>query len=400
MYASLTDAFIRKLPPPDAAPYIVRDEDLKGFYVIISKGRAAYFIQKDTNHQGRRRTIKKRIGIFGKVTTSDARKLARAELSKIENRAVVPLAGSVTLRQAWDRYRERHLKRKEKTPRTLEWYRDQIERVHADWLDLPLAKLGDDPERIMERHEEIAKKRTAAVSIGKKTFQRQVGGKFAANQAMRAFRAVYRSARDADRTLPELPRFNFLFRERRRSTAIKDLGAWWKQLYAMDEGKDVRRCFHAMLLLSGSRPTALAEARWDDLNISERRLHIRNPKGGEGRAFDIPLSYCMLRWLVKARRAAIKEAKGEATPWIFPSSLSASGHIEEHKERRSVLAHWGGDLRQTYRTVADGRATQLQVKLLLNHTLNDDVTDGYADKALMWEELVAAQRRISQALSR
>ncbi len=398
MRASLTDAFIRKLPPADT-PYIVRDEDVKGFYVIVSKGRVAYFIQKDTNHQGRRRTIKKRIGIFGKTTTSDARKVAKAELSKIENRAVVPLAGSVTLRQAWERYRERHLKRKEKTPRTLDWYRDQIERVHADWLDVALAKLGDDPERVMARHEELAKKRVAEIAFGDKKFEREVGGKSAANQAMRAFRAVYRFARDSDRTLPELRRFNFLFREKRRSTAIKDLAAWWRQLYAMDEGKDVRRCFHALLLLSGSRPTALAEARWGDLNVPERRLHIRNPKGGEGRAFDIPLSFCMLRWLVKARRAAIKEAKGEQTSWIFPSSLSESGHIEEHKERRSVLAHWGGDLRQTYRTVADGRATQLQVKLLLNHTLNDDVTDGYADKGLMWSALVDAQRRISAALT-
>jgi hypothetical protein len=41
----------------------------------------------------------------------------------------------------------------------------------------------------------------------------------------------------------------------------------------------------------------------------------------------------------------------QAEFWLFPAD-SASGHLVEHKEERSVLSKWGNDLRQSYRTLA------------------------------------------------
>jgi hypothetical protein len=51
--------------------------------------------------------------------------------------------GSITLQQALERYRDAHMRRKGRSSRTIESYRDHIERLFQDWLDRPLARLAD-----------------------------------------------------------------------------------------------------------------------------------------------------------------------------------------------------------------------------------------------------------------
>jgi hypothetical protein len=65
------------------------------------------------------------------------------------------VAGKITLRQAWERYRDAHMKRKERSTGTIESYRDHMERFFADWLDKPLARLGRQPSLVVERHDKI-----------------------------------------------------------------------------------------------------------------------------------------------------------------------------------------------------------------------------------------------------
>ena len=74
---------------------------------------------------------------------------------------------------------------------------------------------------------------------------------------------------------------------------VKDLPRWFAELENV--GNPIRREFHLISLLSGSRPDALKKARWEHLNVKRRTLHIPKPKGGERKAFDIPLSRAMLR---------------------------------------------------------------------------------------------------------
>ena len=106
----------------------------------------------------------------------------------------------------------------------------------------------------------------------------------------------------------------------------------------------------------------------------------------------------ILRWLRRARNAAELEGAGvpKCHPWIFPSRASKTGHLEDWRELPSVLSNVAHDLRRTYRSFANRRATKLEAKLLMNHALSDDVTDGYADPALLWPDLLAAQERISR----
>ena len=44
--------------------------------------------------------------------------------------------------------------------------------------------------------------------------------------------------------------------------------------------------------------------------------------------------------------------------WLFPS-YAESGHLHQHREDRALLSHWGGDLRQSYRTLGQAAGLQL-----------------------------------------
>src|SRR5207253_10184986 len=114
--------------------------------------------------------------------------------------------------------------------------------------------------------------------------------------------------------------------ERRRNTAMgmEELAAWWRQLCALKN--PIRVEFHLMCLLSGSRPGALKVARWRDVDVRRRVLHIPCPKGGTDRAFDIPLSREMLRSLWRVRKAGRGTYAAQAQEWIFPAA-GRSGHL-------------------------------------------------------------------------
>jgi hypothetical protein len=89
-------------------------------------------------------------------------------------------------------------------------------------------------------------------------------GPYIANGSMRPLRAIYNHARKTNKRLPpdnpaDAVDWN---EEKRRDTGmgLGDLKGWFSELAAMDN--PVRREFHLLTLLSGSRPTALQEVAW------------------------------------------------------------------------------------------------------------------------------------------
>lgn len=220
-------------------------------------------------------------------------------------------------------------------------------------------------------------------------------GPFAANGCMRTLRAIYNHAWKKNKRLlpPENPIDAVDWNpEYRRNTAmgLKDLPAWFEQLRSLNQ--EVRQEFHLFLLLSGGRPTATKCARRENLDLRRRVLHIPKPKGGEHRAFDIPLSRQMIRCLVRAIRAGRKAYPEQSEEWLFPAD-SASGHLEEHKEDRKDLAKWGNDLRQSYRTLATiAGVSEIDAKLLMNHAL-PGVNSGYITRHKLVEDHLRAQQQ-------
>jgi hypothetical protein len=72
----------------------------------------------------------------------------------------------LTLRAAWTRYRDPHLKRKGRSEGTIENSRDHVERLMADWLDQPLWALGNNPSLVTARHEKITQEHGPYIANG------------------------------------------------------------------------------------------------------------------------------------------------------------------------------------------------------------------------------------------
>jgi integrase len=155
-----------------------------------------------------------------------------------------------------------------------------------------------------------------------------------------------------------------------------------------------------LTLLSGSRPTALKNVRIEHIDLQQRIIHIPRPKGGEAKAFDIPLSRPMIRCIIRAIRWARIMHSEQAKSWLFPAD-SEPGHLVEHKEERDVLSKWGNDLRQSYRTLAQAAGvSELDIHLLMNHSL-PGVNAGYITRdRLLRDHLRQQQQRISDLVIR
>jgi integrase len=383
----LTDRNIASLPYSLEDWYLVRDVELAGFFVQIGKRSKTFMIQGDRRQGKERASIRMKVACVEEMSTRDARVRAKVLLASIAsgedprpNRPVAEIAkvGEIpTLRQAWARYKVSHLERKGRSPSTIAHYRDHVERLLAAWLEEPLDKFGDEPALVTARHDEITRD----------------NGPTMANGSMRSFRAIYNHARKTCRKLPaENPTFAIDWNpEVRRDTAmgVGDLPEWFEQVGALEN--PVRREFHLISLLSGCRPTALKEAKLVDLDLGRRMLRITKPKGGEKMAFDIPLSRRMLESFLRLRRLASILYAEESKIWLFPSE-TATGHLSEHKEKRTVVSHWGNDLRQSYRTLGQAAGVpELDMHLLMNHSLGG-VNPGYITR----DKLVADHLRTQQ----
>jgi integrase len=396
---TFSDRAIAVLPFASTGQHIVRDKDVPGFFLLVGTRSKTFMIQGDLWASGKRRSVRVKIGEVGKISTREARAKAKVVLGSIaddvdprpqpqEPPSSDPNGADPTLRQGWERYRDGHMKRKGRSAGTIENYRDHAERLMADWLDFPLSKFGCNPDLVRERHEKLTAE----------------NGSYIANGCMRTLRAIYNHARKGARGLPaDNPVLAVDWNsEGRRDTALglADLPSWFAELTALDN--PVRREFHLFLLLSGHRPEAIKKARREHLDFRRRVLHVPRPKGGEGKAFDIPLSQPMIRCLIRVLRFGSMLYSNQPPDWIFPAD-SKSGHLVEHKERRDELSKWGNDLRQTFRTIAQAVGVpELDVHLLMNHSI-PGVNAGYItrNKLLrdhLWSQQEAISRKIVEAM--
>jgi integrase len=207
---------------------------------------------------------------------------------------------------------------------------------------------------------------------------------------MRALKAVYN---DAARTqdLPPNPvsqavRMN---REAPRQWALDVAGltAAWRALDTMDD--QLRAACWTVMLLTGLRSHDARSMRWTDLD-ADGVLTVPSPKGGEARAFRLPLPRRLLQVLERLERAS---------PFVFPSKTSKSGHIEEMR-RTAVFPFAPHQMRHTYRTWALEAGVDMQtITLLINHH-PAGVTWGYVTRAHLLGHMREAQEKICASLGR
>lgn len=394
----INDKAIERLPPPENGRYIVRDTDLKGFFLVVGARKKTFTIQGDIREEGKRAaTIRVAIGDTSEMSTRAARAVAKEYLAQIsrgqhpkgEGRIAKattaaaleapedPKIVGITVRAAWERYKI-SMVRKNRSERTIESYRDHIERIFAEWLDTPLIELGNDPARVATKHDAITEEK----------------GPYIANGSMRTLRAVYNHARKTNRELPaDNPVGSIDWNgEKRRDTGmgLADLKGWFLELAEVDN--PIRREFHLFTLLSACRPAALKEAKVSHIDLRRRVLHVPKPKGGADRAFDIPLSRQMIMCLMRAMRFGRLIHPFEAREWIFPAD-STDGHLAEQKEERTTLSKWGNDLRQSFRTLATpAGVSELDARMLMNHSI-PGVNAGYITRHKLLEDHLRTQQQ-------
>jgi integrase len=389
---SLDDRSVAGLQAIGGKQIIVRDDDLSGFFVMVGTRTKAYMIQGDLWTEEGRKSIRLKVGEAGQMTSREARAKAKVLLGQIANgidprpkpepqEIAKPAEHDPALRVAWNSYLASHMERKGRSHKTIQGYRDHVERLMVDWLDTPLSELGKDPALVKAKHD--------ALTINH--------GPYMANACMRSFRAIYTHARKSARSLPaENPVFAVDWNpERRRDSGMgpKDLPEWFQQCWCIDN--PLRRELHLFLLLSGSRPDAIKRARIEHVDFAQRQLFVPTPKGGAEKAFYIPLSREMMRCLARAMRFGQMMHREEGKIWIFPSEGEA-GHISEHKEDRKLLSHWGNDLRQTFRTMGQvAGAGDVDMHLLMNHSL-PGVNAGYITRARLVDTHL---RKVQQMIS-
>lgn len=396
---SLTDRAIEKLPLATEGQYIVRDTELKGFLLVIGKRRKTFTVKGEGWQNAKRKNVYAAIGQVGDIAARDARLKAKECLTRIakglpafepdEDEAATSAATEsepkgVTLNEAWERYRDAHMVRKNRSTRTIASYADHVDRIFKDWRERGLKELGDNPALVATKHDDIT----------------ETNGPYIANGAMRTLRAIYNHARKTHRYLPADNPVDAIDwnEETRRDTGMgpKELPGWFDELIVLEN--PLRREFHLFSLLSACRPGALKIAEIEHLDLRRRVLHIPAPKGGSKKAFDIPLSRPMIRCLIRAIRLSRAMHPEHAGQWIFAAD-SESGHIAEQKEDRSVLSKWANDLRQTFRTMAQSvEVPDLDIHILMNHALAG-VNAGYITRsALMEGHLRRQQERISRSI--
>ena len=358
----LTQSAVKGLPFVQAddkkRQHLYFDTELKGFGVCVGAKSKTFFVQRDINGK----TVRTSIGRYGVYTVEQAREEARELLMKMgkginPNREEKP-AASVTFGDALDLHLKSNKKRSE---RTLKDYRYLADQYLSDWLKKPLTEITRKDCR--ERHHKIGEK----------------NGPYVANSAFRVFRAAYNHALKIHDELGVNPTIAVdWFPEERRKAAIPstDLTAWYTEVTAMTN--PIRRDYLRFVLFTGLRRESAAAVRWEHIDWTNKALLIPRPKGGEARAFKLPLSDFLIELLKERQQCEQAKTFFPDSPWVFPAE-SKSGHIAEPKEKLGVKFTVHG-LRNTFITVAESLdVSPYAIKMLVNHSLPDkgDVTGGY-----------------------
>jgi hypothetical protein len=145
----LTDKSVEKLPLVTEGQYFVRDTELRGFLILVGKRTKTFMAQGEFWRDGKRQfSSRLKLGECGEITTRDARVKAKEALASIAKgirpgEAASTRSDEVTLREAWGRYHDAHLKRKGRHDKTIQGYKDHVERLFEAWLDVPLGNSGE-----------------------------------------------------------------------------------------------------------------------------------------------------------------------------------------------------------------------------------------------------------------
>lgn len=407
----LTEALVRRVEHPAQGKRLYLDTQRTGFGMSVSAKTKSWIVIRRVPGHGQ---VRMRFGQWPELNVGDARRHAEGYLAKMtmghnpmaerrEARAQEKIAKArgITLGEAAE-LTVATLSSKRRSERTKAIFGRPLQMYLPDWMNKPLLDITRADVR--KRHQQLANEvaRGKFIGNGKRANGRKRNpdsGRATADSVFRAVRQCFNRAMREHVEIESNPCINVDWhnpKPTRKAIPMEGLAAWYQAVMKIENA--VRRDYLLFVLFSGQRRESAATMRWQDVNFERLTLHVPKPKGGEDRAFDLPLSDMLLE-ILQRRRAEhekICATNERMKPWVWPAA-SASGHIAE--PRVAELGYGIHDLRRTYITCATHwcKLHIYDVKLLCNHTLpGDDVTAGYV--AANVEQLRAPQQAITDKL--
>lgn len=254
---------------------------------------------------------------------------------------------ALTLAQAMDEHFANM--RRRKRARSVPSMKAEMERYLGDWMTRPIASITR--KEAMNRHAQVWADHGGTV----------------ANKAFRNLRAVWNSAaggkRDADGkygAVNPVRRFANVWHEEAKGQPIEweALPEWAAQVNAIRNS--VRCDWYWFVLLTALRSLDARTLRWDEVNLTDKQawyvnaqgervslpaksMHRPCPKGGERKAFTVPLSGPALE-ILKRRKAENPELFGDDQGWVFPT-----------RDKDGRVVHLSEPKQQDYMRDADGQ---------------------------------------------
>lgn len=389
-----TEASVMKASTPQDGKSAVFcwDTEVRGFGLRVGQsGSRSFIAQRDIRGRTRRVTL----GKWPTFRVAQAREWAREQVFKMacgedpaEARRAEEARG-VTLDDAIEMHASA-MRAKQCAPKSISSIREELARHVADWMGRPLASISRN--ECAERHERVTRE----------------AGPYAANRVMTSVRACYNTASRRFEELPDTPptvgvTFNKV-RRRREPIPWAELPGWYERVQAI--ANPVRRDLQLFILLTGLRATDAKTVRFEHVDFDAGTLHRPRPKGGEDRAFTVPVSTAVLK-ILQRRRDENHMLYGDDRGWAFPSTDMAGrvSHVAQPKEQRydadgRKVGYLPSPhrLRDTFATAAhEARVHPMDLKILMNHALPaGDVTSGYIRPSV--EHLRASAEQVAAFL--
>ena len=341
----LTKKIIDATKRPEEGQVFLRDTELPGFGVRLTRGSTTFILEKKV--YGRSRRMK--IGPYGPMTLEQARDEARKKIGEIATgldpaQARIDRSHEPTFKKLIETYKERHLPRKRSA------FKDEgnIKNHLEAWNNRRLTAI--ERKDIALLHSKVGQK----------------NGRYAANRLLALIRKMFNLGKIWGLCEGENPAVGIeMFPETSRDRFIQphELPKFMEALKA--EPNPFVKAAILTLLLSGQRKGEVLSMRWEDVDLEQGTWRI--PETKPGRPHYLPLPFPVIEMLKNFPRF-------EGNPFVFCGRWK--GHLVNIDKNFKAIKKASGlsdirphDLRRTVGSWLAGSGASLPlIGKVLNHS--------------------------------